>query len=75
MHTCQQIMLISAFLREPKSLDDLERRWNTLASYIFMYNDTLPTQRMVEVAEKIKQEYFDCDRISMDNFDTLVDVS
>lgn len=62
-------------MTDPKNLDDLERRWNTLASYIFVYNDTLPKERFVEVAQKIKQEYFGSARVARDSFDQLLDVS
>ncbi|XP_026327295.1 venom carboxylesterase-6-like [Hyposmocoma kahamanoa] len=63
----------ATFITDPKCLDDLERRWNTLASYIFVYNDTLPKERLVEVAQKIKQEYFESWPVHKETFHLLIE--
>ncbi|XP_045516765.1 venom carboxylesterase-6-like [Pieris brassicae] len=57
---------------DPSVLQELESRWEHLASNIFEYNETLPLNLRAEVAAKIKQQYLGTKPVSQETFDQLV---
>ncbi|XP_038220747.1 venom carboxylesterase-6-like [Zerene cesonia] len=62
----------SAYQTDPSILNDLEARWEHLASNIFEYNDTLPLNLRSAVANKIKQYYLKGKPVSQETFKDLV---
>ncbi|XP_060803244.1 carboxylic ester hydrolase [Amyelois transitella] len=62
----------AAYQTDPSLLQDLEARWDLLASNIFEYNDTLPLASRPAVARKIKQHYLGGQPVSQATFSRLV---
>nr|AJN91196.1 carboxylesterase [Cnaphalocrocis medinalis] len=62
----------AAYHRDPNALQELETRWNELASNIFEYNDTLPVHQRASVAAQIKQKYLNNKPVSQATFPQLV---
>ncbi|XP_068633730.1 carboxylic ester hydrolase-like [Battus philenor] len=62
----------AAYQLDPSTLEELNSRWEQLASNIFEYNDTLPMKMHASVAAKIRQEYFGNKPIGQETFPQLV---
>lgn len=55
--------------------DEIEKRWNELLPYILEYHsDRMSDDEKIEIATKIKEFYFDNEKLSQENFSTFIKV-
>jgi len=63
------------WLRKPEHLQYINEHWDEVAPYIFMYNDTIPAEKLNEVSHKIRQFYMEDKPINEQNYPRFVDIS
>lgn len=69
------LKLFLVYQKDPSILQELEARWEHLASNIFEYNETLPLNLRAEGAMKIKQQYLGNKPVSQETYGQLVQVN
>lgn len=62
------------FLDVIKDLQSLRENWDQIIPHLMDFNNTTFSTRKLQIANRIKKDYFNGDSINQDNLDTFVKV-
>lgn len=72
--SCEGLYPAADFATDIKYLKKIDQNWDEIVPFVLDYNNTVSSNDIKEVNKRIREEYFNDKRVTMDTYDNLIRV-